>query len=263
MLTLAHRRYVNPPRVVRHYNVIINAINEKNAIKLRAIEPDEWEGRSTAKHHEEVSSARRPMAAATSAAISMKMLWKSAILYDKISPQKRLSKPNQLSYPAGIVVQKESEDLSKNPCTLHRESSISLPLSPTLQCKEKGNAQNLVKHSNQSRVLSFASLMKSLWSWNFPQQMSHFHRLYGYVIPHCPDWPAGKISAHIVISFRQSERRQGVATNKKRMKKIRNGTTVPKQTIAKLVKRPSNHWTAKWLHLRVESVRVVVSTNAP
>jgi len=32
------------------------------------------------------------MAAATSAAISMKMLWMSAILYDKISPQKRLSK---------------------------------------------------------------------------------------------------------------------------------------------------------------------------
>lgn len=37
---------------------------------------------------------------------------------------------------------KESEDLSKNPCTLHRErereSPISLPLSSTLRRKEKG-----------------------------------------------------------------------------------------------------------------------------
>jgi len=54
--------------------------------------------------------------------------------------------------------------------------------------------------------------------------------------------------AHIVISFRQSERRQGVATNKKKNEKNKKWTTtIPKQTTAKLIKRlmPSNHWTTK------------------
>lgn len=148
MLTLAHRRYLNPPRVVRHYNNVI-AIIEKKCYKITRDRT--WRVRGpidSEASRRGLESARRPMAAATSAAISMKMLWMSAILYDKISPQKRLSKPNQLSYPANILVRKESENLSKNQCTLHRESSISLPFSPTLRCKEKGNAQNLVKHSN-------------------------------------------------------------------------------------------------------------------
>lgn len=193
------------------------------------------------------------MAAATSAAISMEMRWMSAILYDKISPQKNVW-VNQTGhqYPAGVAVREERRrDLSKNPCTLHRkrESPISLPLSRR-HCKEKGNAryvsENLVKHSgNQVRDerrrdetsswlfrLRRRRPMKSPRSRNFPRQMSHFHRLHGYVIPRHAVLADRlvKVSARIVISFRQSGRRGGVATNEKKVGKKEREMKLPFQS---------------------------------
>lgn len=65
----------------------------KIAIKLhdkpgRPVQP-------SAESSEEGLSLAEPMAAATSATISMEMRWMSAILYDKISPHKKIIKPPQ------------------------------------------------------------------------------------------------------------------------------------------------------------------------
>lgn len=59
--------------------------------------------------------------------------------------------------------------------------------------------------------------------------MSHFHRLYG-IIPRRAGRPAGKVSARIVISFRQSERRGGVAMNAKKEGKKKQEMKLPFQS---------------------------------
>lgn len=89
MLILARRGYSSPPRVVRHYNNAI-ALKEKNCYKIAHDRTGRMRGPTDSEAiAKSVSRARRrPMAAAASAAISMEMRWMSAILYDKISPQK-------------------------------------------------------------------------------------------------------------------------------------------------------------------------------
>lgn len=98
---------------------------------------------------------------------------------------------------------KESEDLSKNPCTLHRESERALLAYLSRRhcdARKRETRANLfprisqntaaasrhereMSRRNELMALSFASPMKSPRSRNFPRQMSHFHRLHGCVIP--------------------------------------------------------------------------------
>lgn len=201
----------------------------------------------------------------------------------KYRRKKRLGKPDQPSMSRGRS--RSSGERGPIEKSMHvapgaREPSLAhLSLSflsrPHCDAKEKGNAhvsENRVKHRKQemprrNELLRSCRRWKVHGSRNFPQQMSYFHRLYGYNnSTSCrPADRLVKVSVRIVISPRQSRRRRGCCNERKKKrkeKKTRNETTVPKQTTANEVKRPSpsGRWTAKWLHLHVESVRVVVST---
>lgn len=136
---------------------------------------------------------------------------------------------------------------------------LSLP-STSRDAREKGNArvsENLVRHKGErchdEELVAFRVRVadeKPHGSRNFPRQMSYFHRLYGYNNS-MPRWPADRLVKYpCALSFRFADRKErgGVAMGgKKGGKKTRNETTVPKQTTANEVKRPSpsGRWTAK------------------
>lgn len=197
--------------------IIRSPRTRKIAIKLRAIEPDEREGRPTARHREEVSRARRrPMAAAASAAISMEMRWMSAILYDKISPQKTVWVNRAKSpYPAGVAVRKEKRERTyRKMHVAPRALSVHLGLA---DARKKGNAfprmsrntamtvlERNTPNETSPRLLRSRSPMKSSRSRNFPRtdvSLSPFARPYNST----PCW----IKYRRALSFRFANRTEG------------------------------------------------------
>lgn len=210
---------------MRHYNNII-AANEENCYKIARDQTGQAAGNEGPRRG--LESARRPMAAATSAAISMEMRWMCPLFcMIKYRRKKRLGKPDPPPYPAGAVVRerRERENMSKNPCTeSERNLSSFLCLIDNIAARWKRNAfsENLVKHGdNDQKAKDFAAKRalgtlvrtageKPAFSTEFPLtdvSLSPLTRLYNST-PRCL-WPTTGclVKYRHTLSFRFADRK--------------------------------------------------------